>query len=92
MFFAGDREVAHDMQTMSAASSPTRDNTKNNFGHKANQTLYFENVQATAFAWINSFGSFALGIAITIAAANTLVSATAKSPTAVFGRWAIAGQ
>jgi hypothetical protein len=77
---------------MSTASGPTGNNTNNNFGHKANQALNFENVQATAFAWINSFGSFAFGIAITVAAANTLVSATAKSPTAVFGRRAIASQ
>jgi len=80
------------MQAMSTAGCPTWNNTNHYLGHEANQSLNFKNVQATTFAGINSFCSFTFGIAVTIAATDALVTATAKSPTAVFGRWAIAGQ
>jgi hypothetical protein len=91
MFAACQGEVADNMQTMAATCCPTRDYTNHNLGHETNESLYFKNVQATCATSVDGVLCVAIGVLVSVFAANSLVSATAKCPTTIFGRWTIAG-
>src|SRR5699024_9037396 len=79
-----------------ATGGPAIDHGNNYFGHGANQTLYFQDVQAAAFDFltcgIDCIGGFTFGVAVAGAAADALVAAGAKCPAAIFFTRAIAGE
>ena len=80
------------MQTVSTARSPARDYANHNFGHEANKTLHFKNVQTTRATTINCLLGFAFGVLVAVLAPNALIAATAERPATVFRRWTIAGE
>ena len=77
------REIAHNMETVTAASSPPRNNTDHDFWHEANQSLYLKDVESTASRRVNRVGSFAVGVFVAVLAPNTLIAAGAEGPTTV---------
>ena len=82
-----DRHVAHHVQGVAAAGSPTTNYGDDHLRHSADQALYLKDVQAAAFGLlardVNSVGSVAVGVAVAAAASDALVAAGAEGPAAV---------
>ena len=89
---ARNGEVAHDVQTVSAANRPARHDGNDNLGHKADESLDFEDVQSARLGGVDRVGSVASCVLIARFSPNSLISAGTKRPTAIFGRWPVPGE
>ncbi|CAB4572770.1 unannotated protein [freshwater metagenome] len=83
MFCTCKREIAHNVKTVSATGSPTRNNADHNLGHEPNEPLHFKDVESAATRWVNCVGSFAVGVLVAVLAANSLIAAGAEGPATV---------
>ena len=84
MFLTSQCEIADNMQTVSATCGPTWYDANHNLGHEANESLNLQNVEAPTLSRIDAFGGLTVGIAVSVATANSLVASATKSPSTIF--------
>ena len=75
-------QVAHNVQTMSPTYCPARNYSNHHLGHKANQALYFQDIQPVV----------AVFPYIALVASGTLISTRAKGPFSILGRRPLSGK
>ena len=103
VFARRQSQIADHMERVAPARSPAVDQANNRFGHGSDQALYLEDMKPAPFGLYSSLvyafgaggcdiGIVAGGVLVPGAAADTLISAGAKRPAAVFGRGAVAGE
>lgn len=92
VFLGGKREIANNMETVSATDSPTRDNRNNHFGHESDEALHLENMEAAETGRIDGVGGLAIGVLVTVFAPDPLIAAGTECPTTVLWRRPIAGE
>src|SRR4029079_13727750 len=93
---AGDRQVAHDVQAVSAARRPAVHPGDDDLGHRADESLHLEDVKTPSLCpnpgSVNGLRSLTLGVLVAAAPPDALVPAGAERPAAVLGSGAVAGQ
>ena len=83
VFATRQGEIGDHGQAVSAASRPSRDDADDDFGHEANESLHFEDVETTALAGVDGLGGLALGVLVAVPTADALITSAAEGPTAV---------
>jgi hypothetical protein len=95
MLAGGDRQVADDVERMSAAGRPTIDDRDDDLGHGADQALDLEDVQPSSVSLrpglVDRVGRLAGGVLVAGTSADPLVATGAERPLAVRGGRAVAG-
>lgn len=103
MLAGGDRQIADNVQRVPATGSPTVDHRDDYLRHRANQPLDFQDVQPPAFDLLpcgidagfigtGDVRIMASGITVSGTPPNSLVTAGAEGPTAIFRRRPVARQ
>jgi len=83
VFSGGEREVAHDMEAMTAADGPTGHDGDHHFGHESNESLHLQDVEPSESCDVTSLRSFVL---VAVRSANPLVTAGTERPAAILWR------
>ncbi len=91
VFTACDGEVADDVEAVAAADSPPRHDRNDDLGHKSDESLYFEDVQAPGSRRVDSIAGFTVGVLVAASATDPLVASRTEGPAAIFWRWPVAG-
>ena len=96
----GDGQVGDDVQRVPAPGGPPADDGDHDLGHRPDQALHLEDVQATGPRGVDRVGALdgraavvhPRGVAIAVAAAHPLVAAGAERPAAVLRAGPVAGE
>src|SRR5690625_4710849 len=92
MLERGDREVRDDVERVPAPGGPPGNRRDDWLGHRAHEPLHLQDVQTPRPCRIDLLSRLALGVAVTITAANPLIPAGTEGPPRIFGARTVSGE
>jgi hypothetical protein len=89
MFVRGQCHITNHVEAMPATDSPPGHDTDHYFGHEANETLHFQDVETPGSGRVDLLP---VRVPVTVPPAYPLVTAGTEGPTSVLGRGPVPGE
>ena len=86
VFTAGQGQVGHHVEAVTATDRPAGHHSDDHFGHKPDQTLDLKNVETACPGRVHRLGRLSIGVAIAVFTSDPLITARTERPAAVTRR------